>query len=376
MGLVNATRCLVDLTRFRSNIAAIRQKLPTRIKLLVVVKSDAYGHGLVKIGKEVQSTGVNWLGVASLAEARKLREAGVNTQIFLLGSWLPEQAEEIIRLDITSSISTLEEIRRLEKEAKRQNNTCAVHIRVDTGMGRGGFRAEEVQPFIKKVKNFKSVSVEGIFSHLSSAYSMTKSAREFTLNQIGLFSKLTNELTASSSLPPLVHLGASEALVYYPEAVTKPPLNLVRVGQLAYGVNATLNQSWEPKLKQIKKISTRVVARYRLQPGQYLSYGGTYQARRPTEVALLPVGYGQGLDLKLSNRGSVAIDGQLAPIIGEVCMNETAVNVTKLDNVQVGDTAEILGDQVTLTQMSNWAGTGECEILMGLSKMGTKLYFD
>lgn len=335
---------------------------------MLVVKADAYGHGLTRIATEATGAGVNWLGVASLAAAKKLRQEGVEARIFLLGSWLPDRAREVIDLEVTLAVSSLAQLKILDKAADGGDSTCQVHLRVDTGMGRGGCRPKDVQSLFKTAQTLERVNAEGIFSHLSTAHLDSKSAQEFTSEQINAFSGLTENLSASSSLPSLIHLGASPALVNYFKEVTKPPLNMVRVGELAYGVSTDLNKKWGGNIRQIARVETTVVSRYSLQSGDYLGYGANFQAKDFTEIALLPVGYAQGLDLSLSNRGTVAIDGNPAPIVGEICMNETAVDVTKLDSVQVGDSVEIIGDTITLTKMSDWTGSDECEVIVRLPR--------
>lgn len=348
--------------------------MDANVRLLLVVKCDAYGHGLVPVSKIAERTEVDYLGVSSFQEAKKLRSAGIKLPILLMGPCLLEEVKELIELGIEVGISNMKFVHRLDKESRSLKKTATVHINVNTGMGRSGLSPEESIPFIRNLQAHTELRLQGIFSHLSSAHLTSKEDRNFTLTQISIFTELLKELKSKSLLPPLRHIAASDGLVRYGTCTAGYPYNMVRIGELIYGANTVLNQAGGKGLEPVKSITTKVIDIFKLPAGQSVSYGRTYRTTAPIRIALLPIGYAHGLDKRLSNTGALFIKGKKVPIVGEICMNQALVDVTEVSHIKVGDEVEVIGDHIAISDFANWTGASECEILTGLSNMGKRVY--
>jgi len=349
------TSCaLVNLGTLAENIERVRARLPARLQVLFAVKSDAYGHGVEAVARLAEEAGVDYLGVAAVEEGERVRAAGVRLPVLLLGPALPDEVREALKLDLTLPVFDLGMARTVARTAAALRKRARVHVMVDTGMGRFGISPERTPALLARLRGLAHLEVEGILSHLAAADSERPENQAFTQSQIEGFSSLLQELP-DRLRPRLCHIGNSSGLIQYRELVTAPPFTMVRIGTLFYGYLA---------LKD-------------LAPQDTIGYGRTYRVRRPMRVAVVAMGYGQGLNPHLSNRGMVWIRGRLAPIVGKICLDHTIVDVTDLVGVQPGEEVEIFGPHLPADQIAERAGLAVCEVLVpALRGAGVRRYIN
>jgi alanine racemase len=349
-------QAVIDLSRLKQNISTVRGRLAGRAGLLFTVKADAYGHGAGPVARCAQSAGVDALGVANLQEALQLRQAEIELPILILGLACSHHIPILAQFgeDIAVTIDSLDFARQLDREARRLGTSSKVQVKVDTGLGRIGIMPEEVLSFFRSLRQFRHLQVEGIFSHLSVASSRDPADRGYTLTQIEKFDHTLRELDRAGLLPPLCHIANSAGLIGYSEEVTSGFFNLVRPGILLYGY-PELEAGWTEEIRPIMSVHTWIVATKAFPQGACLGYGRSYRVSGPLRAAIIPVGYEDGLDIRLSHRGQVAIHGQRAPILGRISMDQTTVDISNFNSVTVGDEVELIGDEIPATALARWS---------------------
>ena len=351
----------IDLGAVRTNIGVTQARLPKTVKLLFVVKSDGYGHGLVEMARAGQAAGVDYLGVVTVDEGVELRAHGIDIPILILAPILPTEIHRAVAAGLTLSISDGSCVPALATAAGERR--VAVHIKVDTGMGRFGAAPAAVPALIERLGQEPALHVEGIFTQLSSADSTNPAGRAYTNRQIETFMRLLDTLQQRSLLPPLRHIGNSAGLIQYPERVTAPPLNMVRIGTLVYGY-PEVRADWTGAIQRVARFAAPVVAIREMRMGEFAGYNRSYQAEAPRRIAVIAAGYGTGIPPQLAGRGRVWIRGGLAPIVGNIYLDHTMIDVTDIDPVEVGDAAEIFGPHLPADRVAGWAGLRVCELLV------------
>ncbi|MFH1045861.1 MAG: alanine racemase [Candidatus Omnitrophota bacterium] len=323
-----------NLLRIRKLIGAGKKNAP---KIMVVVKANAYGHGIIPVSRTLEALGVDYLGVATLDEAITLRKAKVKPPVLVLGSVLPEEAGNAIAYDITLTLCNSELASALEKKAAELNKIAAVHIKIDTGMGRIGVWHEEALEFIKAIKKMPHLHVEGIYMHFASA------SRDnfFTNYQLQSFEHLLQRLQENNIHFQYRHAANSIALV----DLKKSHFNLVRPGIIVYGMYPKRNFNRILKLKPALALKTKISFLKTVPPGRSISYGRTFITEKTSRIATLPIGYADGYGRILSNRASVLVRGQKAPVVGKVTMDQTMVDVSHIKGVKIGDEVVLIGRQ-------------------------------
>jgi len=376
MGL-KAVRAEVNLFQLAKNINVVRNKIGKEVKLLFVVKGDGYGHGAIQVALTAERTGmVDWLGVDNVAEAKKLRDAGIRLPILVMGVSQKWQLKELVKLDLSIAVSDVEFAHSLNQASKSRHVRTPVHVNVDTGMGRAGVLPNEVIPFFRKLQKLPYLQVEGIFSHLSAAYSDNHTDEEYTLTQIAKFNGILHELAKTSMLPSLRHIANSGGLVRYFDEVTAGYYNMVRIGGLFYGHYTGLLKGWAQEIKPILTLTTEIAAIRDIPAGHYIGYERTYKTNSVRRIAVLPIGYGHGLDQRLSNCGKVMINGKEAPIVGLISMGQTMVDVTDIEDVRVGDKVEIIGPKLPASQLAQQVGIFSSALLVSISPAVERVYTD
>jgi len=360
----------VDLAALRRNYARIRSY--TKSMLMPIVKADAYGHGAVPVVKALKDLGVKRFGVALLEEALEIKHAFPDLSLMVIGFTPPEQAEMAVDAEIVTGVFRLDHAQALSEAALRQHKTARLHVKIDTGMGRIGFRPEEVGEILR-LAALPRVEIEGIYTHFAVA---DQTDLSFTREQLRRFNEVYARLHAEGLKIPLRHAANSAAILRLPEA----HFELVRPGIILYGLppsaQAGRDAGFEPVLSWKARIShVKVIA-----AGETVSYGRTFRAAYPTRVATIPLGYADGLRRSLSNRGEVLVRGARSTIIGRVCMDQTMLEVTKIPDVQCGDIVTLLGkdgmQQIDATEMAGWLGTINYEVVCGISKRVPRVYIN
>ncbi len=362
----------INLDALECNFDAVRKALPENIKILAVVKANAYGHGAVGVAKFLQDK-ADYLAVAATDEALELRKNGINCPILVLGHIPYGDYDNIVKFNITTTISDFYEAELLSRAAEKAGVTAPLHIAVDTGMNRIGFACNDSSiEEIKKIKKLPNITIEGVFSHLAAADMLDKS---YTRMQVEKFDEFVKKLSGTGVEAPVKHLYNSAGI-----ADLEKKYDMVRQGIILYGLKPSdeveFNNINAPK--PVMSMKTRVVQVKTLQAGESISYGCTYTTEKETIVATLCAGYADGVTRVLSNNGEVLIRGKRAKIIGRVCMDQFMVDVTDIPYVEAGDTATIFGtdgdETISVDEIAKKANTINYEIICNINSRVTRVY--
>jgi alanine racemase len=364
------TRARIDLDALAHNVRlAVRLAGPER-RVLAVVKADAYGHGAVRAAQAALAGGATKLGVATPGEARSLRAAAIDAPVLLLSEVSPDRAAEMTRLGCALTLYTLAYAEALEREAQQTGRRVAVHLKVDTGMGRVGIAPADALPFVARLRDFPHLVLEGIMSHPSEA---ERRESPVTAGQIATFLAVCAAVEAIAGPVRWRHM-ANSALVLSGD----PPGNLVRPGLMLYGAAPAPDLPRAAELRPVMSVISAVAFLKRVAAGTPLSYGGTFTTRRESLIATLPIGYADGYRRAFSNRAEVLVRGRRAPAVGTVCMDLCLVDVTDVAGVAVGDEVVLLGAQggesITADELAAHAGTISYELFCGIGPRVPRAY--
>ncbi len=362
----------IDLDAISRNARAVRQAVGSTTKIMAVVKADGYGHGAVMSARAVNET-VDAFAVATIEEAIELRENGIDKEILILGYILPDYYDFALKYDISLTVFTFEMAKALSDCAKQSGKTAKIHIAVDTGMGRiGFFPSEESADEIKKISMLENLEIAGLFSHFATA---DEADKEYSRSQIEKYNALYDMLKKRGVDIKLRHICNSAGTTELPECL----MDMVRMGIIMYGLYPSdeVDKS-RISLKGAMSIKSSVVYIKTIKSGESVSYGRRFIAKRDTVVATIPVGYADGYPRQVSNKSRVLINGEYAPVIGNVCMDQMMVDVTDIKNVSVGDDVILVGRQgnneVTFEEIAALAGTINYEIICGIGKRVPRIY--
>jgi len=325
----------IDLEAVRHNVRVLRGLLKRGAAFMAVVKSEAYGHGAAPVAQAALASGASSLGVSDINEGLSLREAGVTAPIQVLYSCLPEEMNAGIESDLTFSVSSVDEIRALADRSRalhqgaRRGRRTRVHMLVDTGMGRGGFAPDEVWPSVSHIKQEKTLELEGIFTHFSSAEEPDAAP---TTEQVALFRKLNRYCSERGAQFRVRHAANSAGTVFHPEA----HLDMVRCGVLLHGMRAWPASRDGLELIPSLTLLTRIVHIGRRPAGWTVGYNRRHVCRKESLLATLPVGYGDGYRRALTGRSTVIVRGMQVPVVGTISMNCIVVDITPLENTPCG----------------------------------------
>jgi alanine racemase len=361
----------IDLNALRHNLLAIRKWVGPQIKILGIVKADAYGHGDYEVSRVLLNNGVEMLGIAILEEGIQLRDKGIKAPLLILGGIFEEQIDTVIQYGLTPTVYDLKLAEVLSKRAYYFNTIMKVHVYVDTGMGSIGVWHDKAVEFVKFAKNLKNLLIEGIYTHGSSS---DEKDSAFTNLQIKRFRDVLDALDASKACIPLRHMANSGAILGYPEAY----FNMVRPGLSLYGLYPSEDVSRNIGIRPVMSFKTRVIHIKDMESGDVVGYGRTYRITKPTRVATLPLGYDDGYNRLLSNQGEVIIRGKKASIIGRVCMDQCFVDVTNIKDVSVGDEVVLYGSQgqetIPIESIAKQLNTIPYEVTCSISKRVPRIY--
>lgn len=324
----------IDFEAIVKNVQVVREAVGPKHLIMAIVKKDAYSHGLVRTSKRLIDAGVDRLGVANAKEAADLRDAGVSCPIHSLGPPLPGEMEACVNNDIIVTISDVEVARTADQAAAGTGKILKCHIIVDTGMGRLGPLPGDARSLAVETASMKNIELEGAFTHFSECDNGKRCAA-----QLESFLTVISEIRKDGIELPILHAAACGTIFYMPEA----HLDMIRVGLCLYGVYNTCGMRDSVTLHPAMRVAARITFVKQVPAGTPISYGGTFVTKRPTVVATIPIGYGDGYDFRLSNRGWVGVSGKRAPILGCVTMDYIMVDVTDIPDVRPGTEAAILG---------------------------------
>ena len=363
----------ISLEAIGHNIREVKKRLPEGVKLLGVVKANAYGHGAVPVASYLENQ-VDYFATATIEEAVELRENGISAPNLILGYVSPSQYGDLVEYDITQTIDSYAQALALEKEAARQNRKAKAHLAVDTGMTRIGFQVTEHDADeAAKIADLPHIELEGMFTHFSCADQEDKT---YCSMQMEKYDKMTALLAERGVTIPLRHICNSAGIMEFDDH----RFEMVRSGIITYGIYPSEEVKKE-RLDLIPALSwkSHVIHVKEVGPGIGVSYGATYVTEKPmTRIATVSAGYADGYPRALSNQGCVLIHGKKAPIIGRICMDQMMVDVTDIPDVQVEDVVTLVGtdgdETITIEEIANPAARFDYEMLCDISSRVTRVY--
>lgn len=373
MKLLKRTWADIDLDALAHNYRAIKAHIPAGCRYLGVMKADAYGHGAVPVSHALVELGVEYLAVSNLEEAVQLRRGGIRAPILILGYTPPIYAENMIYLDMTQEVHSLEYARELNDTLNGTNFILNVHLKLDTGMTRIGFTAYDDEASLRdmvEASNLPHLHVEGAFTHFCAADSRNPSDVDFTKLQYDRFRSALDALDEQGVRPELRHCCNSGATLLYPEYA----MDLVRPGIATYGVSPSEDAAGILDLHPVLRLSTTVSQLRDVPAGVDVSYGRTYTTPERRRLAVLSIGYADGLSRRLSGRTAFLIRGKKAPVVGRICMDLCMVDVTDIPDVQVGDEVMVIGSGMGCEDLAEQLDTISYEILCGINKRIPRIY--
>jgi alanine racemase len=369
-------RCWVEVSRSRiaENFRSVRAAVGPDVEVMAVVKADAYGHGAVEVSRVLEAEGARWLAVSNVGEGVALRQAGIRARILVMADFLPFERPALIDHELTPVIHSLVDLAELDHLANTRGVPLRYHLKIDSGMGRLGARvgADEVLSAIRRARRAR---LEGLMTHFASSadYNSPQTDR-----QIQVFDRVLGGLRRAGVGPDWVHMSGTNPIAYGRRAAWG---NMVRAGLALYGYVSPARGDAPPRILAVKPAlswKARIVATKDVPAEALIGYGGMFQTQRPMKIAVLAVGYADGLPHRLSNKGKVIAGGKLARILGAVSMDLTTIDITHVPSLKPGDPVTLIGQegQVSLNahQIARTAGTISYSVLCGISARVKRVY--
>lgn len=364
----------ISLENIEYNFRSMKSRLPAGCLFTGVVKADAYGHGAVPVARRLEKAGCDYFAVACIDEAAALRQAGITRPILILGRTPPYMARELAEMDITQTVSSLADAEEMSR-LLRENESLKIHIKLETGMGRTGFYTGNAGDFeaIQSVMRLPGLKAEGIFTHFAVS---DEYGDPFTEYQFTRFTDTVSALEDSTGYRfRIKHCANSGAMINY----RKTYLDMVRPGLATYGLYPAAEKGGID-LCPAMELKTRVYAITEHTAGDSISYGRTYVAPAPRRLAVLPIGYADGLHRTLSNKLEVLINGRRAKQVGRICMDMCMVDITDIPSCAVGDTVTVFGHDgenfLPVEELAEKAGTISYELVCAVSPRVPRVYLD
>jgi len=362
------SRLDINLSNLKHNIEEFKKVILENQELLVMVKADAYGAGNIEVAKYLEKEGVRHFGVAYLKEAIALRNSGIKSEIIVFSGLIPEEYKQAMDVDAIYSVSDPETLIKLNNEAKKLNKIVRVEIAIDTGMTRLGFDVEDIQNLSIVLTQLQNIQIHGVYSHFSQA----DSSEEFTKKQIELFDNCIDTLNKNGINMKYIHLCNTAGILKY----NSIKYNIVRLGIGAYGYFPDSSLKQCIKLKGIFKLTAPVCNIKEVDSLRQVSYGGTYITSKRTKIAVLQIGYADGLTRELSNVYEVYINGEKAKILGNICMDTCMIDVTDID-VKLGDEAVIFDyEDEKIEEIAQATNTIVYEVITNIGKRVDRRYIN
>jgi alanine racemase len=361
----------IDLDAIDFNVHAIRTHVGKRVKVIAVVKANAYGHGMAPVARTALAAGAGMLAVHRAIEGVELRKAGIQAPILVMGHTPPDGAEMAVTWRLTPSLISIDSAQALSQRASALGIRVPVHVKVDTGMNRYGLSPAEIIDFLTALRRMAGINLEGLFTHFATAdWSDQTEARK----QLSVFNQVRKAVELTGFPVPMLHAANSAAMMRIPES----HFDAVRTGIALYGMDPSIE--WPPvfEIRPALSLKSRVSRIHQLTAGEGVGYGRTYIAEKSIQVALVPIGYGDGFHRILSNKASVLIKGKRAPILGRVSMDQIVVGIDGIPGAQRDDEVVILGRQgqehIRAEEIARLAGTINYEITTSLLPRVTRVY--
>lgn len=363
----NYTIAEIDLSVFKNNMQIIHS-IVNGVKILNIVKANAYGHGLIEISKASEKFGADALGVANVEEGVKIREAGVKLPILVLFQHFKDESDLVCKYNLSPIISNDECLDYYDRFLKKNGGNLNLYIKVDTGLNRMGAKPEDVTNLAKKILSYGNINIEGINTHYAAADMKDDYSIEFTKKQIKIFNDVLNNLNENGINIKNAHTANSAALVSYKNTY----FNMVRAGIILYGCS---NDFYNLGIRPVLNLKSYVVLIRNIKKGESISYGMTWTANKDTKVAVIPIGYADGVPRKSSNNWEVKINGKYYPLRGRVCMDSIIAEISN-DDIKVGDEVLIFGNDEKLNadNLANKTDTISHELLVNIGERVKRVY--
>ncbi|MBI4652582.1 alanine racemase [Candidatus Desantisbacteria bacterium] len=359
----------INLDNIIFNMQKLRGKVGPDIKIMAIVKANGYGHGLCEIGHTVLESGADFLGVATIYEAIKLRQSGIKVKIFLTNAVLPEQIDEIIKWDITPFVYDIKLVKALDAELKKASKKISVHVKIDTGMGRLGLAPENFLDFITELQSLKNLNFEGVLTHFAQS-----DDEEYTDFQLERFNVIINKAYKRGITFTYIHCANSAALLRCPDTY----FNIVRPGISIYGLYPCVKLQNKIELRPAMKVKAKIIFVKNVPIGTSISYGRTFLTSRPSVIATIPVGYADGYSRILSNKGEVIVSKRRVRVVGTVCMDSFMIDVTEVPDIKTGDEVTLLGregdEEISAEELAMKTGTINYEIVSNIGDRLPRVY--
>ncbi len=362
----------IDIDALKHNFHALSKLLaPKCMGIMAVVKSDAYGHGLIEVSKALVKEGAKFLGISEVEEAAQIRDAGITTPILLLSGLALGAEKDAFYYDLIPGVADLSSLNALEETARLYDVKKDVHIKVDTGMGRLGFSIDEAKDIFLKKDEWPHLNFSGLYSHLSAS---DDPEDPFTYNQLNKFLSFISFLKKRGLLPPIIHMANSGGVINFPET----HFDIVRPGLALYGAYPGEASKEKIHLRPVMSFKSKIISIHKRAANSPVSYGHTYYTKRESKIAVVPVGYDDGYLRALSNKASVLVNGQLCPVVGRICMKALMIDITDIDGVNINDEVVLLGKQgsneITIEMLAEWANTISYEIMCLLGTRNQRIF--
>ena len=360
----------INLSAIAFNLAGIKKRVAPAA-IMAVVKADAYGHGAVEVSRHALQHGAEYLGVALTQEGIELRQSGLECPILVFGGAWPEEADSLVAHDLEATVYDSNGLEALRAAAQNQNKSANIHIKLDTGMGRVGIDWRTALPFVEKAARSGGIQLQGLYTHFATSDQIDKS---FAYLQLARFQQVVKQLETRGIRTPLKHTANSGAILDMPESY----FDLVRPGVMMYGYYPSKETSESVPLRPAMTFKTRVLYVKSIERGTSVSYGRQFIAKKETHIATLQVGYADGYNRLLSNRGEVLIRGKRYPVVGRVCMDLIMANVGEDEDIATGDEAVLFGrqgnEEVTVQSICDLLNTIPYEVTCWVSKRVPRVY--
>jgi alanine racemase len=363
---MRVTRAEIDLRALRFNYEGVRKRVGPGVRIMAIVKANAYGHGIIDVSKALVRFGVDYLGVGFAEEGIALRKAGVTAPILVLGGVLGRQISDFLRHRLDITVSSMEIARAIAAEVRSSppGTAADVHLKIDTGMERIGVKTENAARFIAEVGALPGIAVKGLYSHLATADEADKS---FAYEQLRRFDSVVADAARAGHRIPYIHIANSGAVLDMPGSYH----TMVRPGMMLYGEYPSRETGRSVPLRPVLSLRSAVVFIKEVAAGTPVSYGRRYTTAKPTRIATVPVGYGDGYPRRLSNASRVLIGGKPYPVVGTICMDQLMVDVGLDAQIHVGDDVTLVGsdggERIGAWELSDALGTIPYEFLTGIA---------
>jgi alanine racemase len=359
----------VSLGALRSNLRQARTLVGPSVGVMAVVKADGYGHGAVGAARAFLEGGAVALGVSTVEEGVELRRAGLDAPVVVLGGAFAGEEPDVVKHALAAAVWTLESARALSAAARAAGRSVPVHVKVDTGMTRLGLDLPDVRAFGAALADVRGLEIAGVFSHFASADAVdTATARA----QAGRFREAVAALAAAGVRAAQVHLANSAAVLSTPDT----HFTMVRPGLMLYGYPPAPHLAPRAALRPAMRLRSRVIVARKVETGRPIGYGGTFVARRPSTIGVLPLGYADGYHRLASNRAEVLVRGRRVPVAGRVCMDHTMIDLTDVPGVALGDDVVLFGDALGADEVAKWYDTIPYEVLTAVGKRVPRVYVE